>query len=356
MISFLFIFSPAVGFATASAPPVKWMVAHNVENEPFLELVRQYAGRIEEKTKGHVRIQIEPAGKFGDDTHYEAYKLVESGQAQFSQISIRGLGRTQPEILALDLPLLFSSYSQAVRFLDSPVAQKLKNEFLVSSKGKVRGLDFTFSGGYRKFLLKEPIQTLAALSEMKVRITDPTPPGPASQVQDSTKYFFDLLGLKSCSPSTHPDNCHTRRHSIERELNRIYVLRHTRAKVKERGMNVVLDSNHTLFLTMMVVNEKYLNSLSSENRQVVVSELHQLAIDERKLSVQLEQINREKLRKEGVQFVSLVPEDQKKMSEAARQTMDHFYPQFKAVIDAVRGIQIQPGEMVFGSLKDHSLN
>ncbi len=350
-LTLAFTLNPAV--AVTKAPiEAKWLVAHNAENEPVLDLLKDFATTIERKTKGKLRISIVPTPRSGfTDAHLKAYEDVARGDYQLSQISIRGLAQVAPNLQVLDLPFLFSSYSHSVKVFDGKIGANLKNSLLAQSKSKVRGIEFTYSGGFRKLFATDPVRNLESLRSMMVQFTDAAPNGELSSRTPAGRFFSDL-GMKGCDFKKHRQ-CAKEGMVIERELNRFAVLRKMRPEMRQ-GINTVIDTDHSLFLTLMVANEAFLNSLPDPIRHTLVSELHKLARAERELSVKLEQENRARLAAEGVRFVQLPPRDQMLMELAGQKTQNHFKA-YAETIQAIKGIKVKGTERLLGKVKDHTL-
>lgn len=340
--------------AAAAPPPIeaKWLVAHNAENEPILDLLHDFSATIEKKTDGRLRISVvtAPLSDSGD-THPKAFEEVAKGAYQLSQISIRGLAKAAPNLMVLDMPYLFTSYTHSAKVLDGPIGTALKNSLLSQSKNLVRGLDFTYSGGYRKLFSSSSVRSMEDLRRMSVRVTDLTPSG---EMNNRTPFgaFFNELGIKACNRQD--SSCQKNGVIMERELNRFAVLRGMRPDMR-RHLNVVVDTDHSLFLTLMVANEAFLNGLPDGIRHTLVTELHKLAKAERALSVQLEQENRRKLAKEGVEFISLPERERMLMEIAGQRTQSRFKDKMGETIQAIKGVKVKTTDRLFGKVKDHTL-
>ncbi len=71
----------------------------------------------------------------------------------------------------------------------------------------------------------------------------------------------------------------------EAELIRIETYRANYPEVFKK-IKTIVETNHNLFLTLLVVNGEFFDSLTSEQQNIISEEAHALALKERVLSIQ----------------------------------------------------------------------
>ena len=105
-------------FSTAAAQPIQMKFAHYAENPPGHLAAKQFAAKVEERTKGQVKISIYPANVLG------------SPPEQCEQVRLGAIDMTLPTQGALDkyvkafsvvmLPFMYDDYDHVYRTLDGP--------------------------------------------------------------------------------------------------------------------------------------------------------------------------------------------------------------------------------------------
>jgi TRAP-type transport system periplasmic protein len=126
-----------------------------------------FAKRVDELSKGEVKIEIFPAGVLG--THQSCQEQVAMGTLDFyittaGLVSVFDPKRTQE---LLELPYLFDNYSQAYAFMDLPFVAKYYEPLI--AKG-IRYLA-TWDNGFRHMTNNvRPINTPADMAGLKIRV------------------------------------------------------------------------------------------------------------------------------------------------------------------------------------------
>jgi TRAP-type C4-dicarboxylate transport system substrate-binding protein len=158
---------------------VSWVIAH----EPvhlFVRTARAFADEIEKTSKGKLVVEIltvsdylkrdsnavlEPNGDLGIETIFNA---LEEGRIAMSQTQTSVFGHINKNFFALDLPFLFRDHDHVSSVMEGPTGRELCES--LSEKSGLRGLAFTYSGGYRIIGSNRPVDTLTALQKSSVRI------------------------------------------------------------------------------------------------------------------------------------------------------------------------------------------
>jgi TRAP-type C4-dicarboxylate transport system substrate-binding protein len=65
------------------------------------------------------------------------------------------------DLLSLDMPFIFEDHDHATRVLEGEVGEFLLNK--ITEKSNVRGMAFTYSGGFRNILSSKKVSTLQGL-------------------------------------------------------------------------------------------------------------------------------------------------------------------------------------------------
>jgi TRAP-type transport system periplasmic protein len=305
---------------------IRWVVAHDRGNTPFAALNHDFAKKLEAKSHGRLSIDFLPSSEAADKLDEAAFQKVSEGRADMSQLSASEAGAH-----ALEMPYLFRSYEHAEAVLTGPVGRKLLTGVTEESRGKARALAFTYSGGYRMLAGK----AVAKASDFR-----------GLRARKSTSYlsgFLKELGASfvEAGPASRErpiDEVAAGRLDLEEtEINRLALVveQHPELAAKMGALNL---TRHRMYLTALVVNEKFLAGLPEDLRELLISESEALAAAERKLSIELEKKNLAVLAKKGVRVVEISDACRKAMAEAGERLLAKT-PALKPVVDEVRAVR-----------------
>jgi TRAP-type C4-dicarboxylate transport system substrate-binding protein len=284
-------------YAGPSAPKVqtiRWYVAHDRGDTPFTKIIRDFARGLEEKSSGALKVEfIDSSGVPQTGLDDAAYKQILDGGADMAQIPARSAG-----VGVFEMPFLFRSYDHAELIFNGPIGKKLLADVGAGSKQKVRGVAFTYSGGYRILVGRAPVRRASDLKNLRMRkgsgLEDLMTEWGVRQV-DSDPAFrgppvaqigAGLIDLE------------------ETEINRLAIIlkEHPDALKKVEFANL---TRHRMYVTAIVANEKFLAALPAAHRRLLLGEIEALAVAERRLSIGLEKSNLDLLVKGGLNVVEL---------------------------------------------------
>lgn len=255
---------------------IKWLIAH----EPvhlFLRTAEAFAADVKEKTNGELDIEIytatEYADKFNNGGKQNPMVHMERGNLEMSQLHISQLWKyNAPAFMALELPFLFADHDHATRVLEGNIGQ----DMLLSLKEKspARGLAFTYSGGYRVMVSNEEINELADFKNLSF-YTGTNPIG------------MDTIEVLGGQPDPHAIdhfwyNAKTKGDShdaVDTTVPRII------AQIDTSKKRHITDTKHSMFLTSIIVSEKWWSGLSDEVKEILATAATNAARLERKWSI-----------------------------------------------------------------------
>lgn len=298
---------------------IRWVLAHE-PYDLFLRAAEKFAAEVSEKTHGEIAIEVlgltEYTEKYLDGQQLDRYKikdLVNDGTIEMSQMYTTTLGLTDPDMFVLDMPFLFRDHEHVARVLDGAVGQQLMDQ--LAEKSEIKGLAFTYSGGFRAIVGNKVIEAVEDLEGMKVRVAH-------SPVAEATMRAFgaepvtlpieqlaDALGEKvvDSGESTYP---------------RIYSMR------QNETATVINHTEHSLFLTTIIMNKTLWNELTVEQQKIFADAALAAAHIERAES--LEDIDRTRTRAklDGIQVVDLDARTRARMQDVSTkvyQDLDHMF-------------------------------
>ena len=307
---------------------IRWVLAHE-PYDLFLRAAEKFAAEVSEKTHGKIAIEVlgltEYTEKYLNGQTLDRYKikdLVNDGTIEMSQMYTTTLGLVDQDMFVLDMPFLFTDHAHAARVLDGAIGQQLMDQ--LAEKSEIKGLAFTYSGGFRAIVGNKVIEAVEDLHGMKVRVAH-------SPVAEATIRAFGAepvvlpieqlagaLGDKSvdCGESTYP---------------RIYSMK------QNETASVINHTEHSLFLTTIIMNKGLWNELTVEQQKIFADAALSAAHVERAES--LEDIDRTRTRAklDGIQVVDLDDSVKNQLQELSASVYTELDSYFKpGLVDQIR--------------------
>jgi len=307
---------------------IRWVLAHE-PYDLFLRAAEKFAAEVSEKTHGKIAIEVlgltEYTEKYLNGQPLDRYKikdLVNDGTIEMSQMYTTTLGLVDQDMFVLDMPFLFTDHAHAARVLDGAVGQQLMDQ--LAEKSEIKGLAFTYSGGFRAIVGNKVIEAVEDLHGMKVRVAH-------SPVAEATIRAFGAepvvlpieqlagaLGDKSvdCGESTYP---------------RIYSMK------QNETASVINHTEHSLFLTTIIMNKGLWNELTVEQQKIFADAALSAAHVERAES--LEDIDRTRTRAklDGIRVVDLNDSLKDQLQELSASVYTELDSYFKpGLVDQIR--------------------
>ena len=150
---------------------IRWVIAH----EPldlFLRAAKDFQDYLNEaqsveKIEVEVMTLSEYSQKYNDGvvvTKHDLLDLMEQGKIEMNQMYTTWLAeRYDHDMLALDMPYIFEDHDHATRVLEGEVGEYLLDK--ITEKSNVRGMAFTYSGGFRNVVSSKSVSTLQDLTD-----------------------------------------------------------------------------------------------------------------------------------------------------------------------------------------------
>ena len=326
----------ALPFNAYALTQLDFLMAHKPENVDNVNLIQAFADRVKTRTGGEVVITPTfPVGSVDafENSHSAALKGVYLGTTAMSQISVKHFAKYSPAIEVLDMPMVFKSHDHATRVLDGDVGQNLRDTVFAETNGRIKGLSFTYSGGFRNVYSTKNIDSVADLKGQKMRLKG----GRLSQ--DA----MDHLGLDFVKTAPGHDFAGdwVNKHfdggieAEEAETLRIYSYKRQNPEMA-KTIKTVLETNHSLYLTMITINGDKFAALTPEQQQILQEEAAKLAVDERDLSIAQEATYRKELQADGVKFVTISDEDKQHLTAMGKAVQQKNHRYLGSWLDAIK--------------------
>lgn len=161
-----------------------------------------------------------------------------------TQVTVIG-GHLHDKFSTLDLPFLFDNHDHVTKVLDGEIGDDLCEE--LGEKTDVKGLAFTYSGGYRIVGSNHPIENLDELKDIAITTTA------------MTRKFFEKFTSKATSRMDQKVDQTAEQVANGGAIETTYL--------RFAGKNV-LKTNHSMFLTTILVGGPFFESLTAEQQVV----------------------------------------------------------------------------------------
>ncbi|MBL4846246.1 MAG: TRAP transporter substrate-binding protein [Planctomycetes bacterium] len=306
---------------------IRWVLAHDPPIV-FEDACRQFIETVRERTHGEVEVQLLTSdafmgGRGGEDlSRTELVQCLARGEVEMAHTYVSTLGSVHEPLWALELPFLFRDYDHAEKVLEGPMATRLMDDMAVHG---IRGLSFAYSGGFR--ILPSTGRRIEQLSDLAgLRIRTSGNPIPAE--------MYRRMGAIA-SPGALQ---HVAKRTLAGEIDAAEL---TFVRFLYTGLNevykVVNDTGHSLFMTMMAINEEFFRGLPEGHQEAIVEAGRRAGQIERGVSLAEEVRVKQALPELGVEIVSMDEARRAEFREVARSVYESFAPRFgQDIVDAVR--------------------
>ncbi|CAB4137467.1 DctP TRAP-type C4-dicarboxylate transport system, periplasmic component [uncultured Caudovirales phage] len=310
---------------------IRWVIAHEPLNL-FLRAAEDFERRVNEQQSEHkIEVEImtltEYSQRYNDGvvvTKHDLLDLMEAGKIEMSQMYTTWLAeKYEQDFLVFDLPFLFKDHDHATRVLEGEVGETLLTK--LTDKSNVRGLSFTYSGGFRQMIANKRVSTLEELAGTPVRSNR----NPVAQATISALGMKPVVAEVEDLRQVVVDG---QAEGGETNYPRMYPLR------QNEVTKTVIDTGHSLFLTSMIVGDRFWNTLSPETQAVIKQAAILAGREERAETIRDGARAEQRLvEEEGANIVKWTQEQR----EAAQAELAHVYEQFRdtftpGLVDKVR--------------------
>lgn len=307
---------------------ITWVLAHEPYNL-FLRAAEHFSKTVSERTNGAIEIEVlnntQWEQKYNNGVAIDRYKmldLVNEGVIEISQMYTTTLGQLDKNMYVLDMPFIFKDHEHAGRVLEGAAGRRLFDS--LESKSNVKGLAYTYSGGFRVIPGNEVIANLEQFKGMKVRVAncpvaeDTFRAVGADPVVIAIEKLADAIGSGQVDmgESTYP---------------RIYNMK------QNEVATVINHTEHSLFLTSIIINKGLWASLDAETQQIFADAAVEAARIERVESLDDVEVVQTQAKKDGIQVSFLSETERVKFKLATEVVYDQYQDYFSAgLVDEIK--------------------
>jgi TRAP-type transport system periplasmic protein len=309
---------------------IRWVLAHE-PIELFLRAAKRFTEEVNERAAGQLDIECMTLSEYAQRynggekvTKHDLLDLMESGAIEMSQMYTTWLGeRYSQNMRVLDLPFLFRDHDHASAVLDGEIGQCLLDDL---SKTGVKGLAFTYSGGFRMIPAVKAINSVADFGGLRIRSNRSPVAVDTLKAVGAEPVVMELEDISGAvrsgdivgGESTYP---------------RFYGLG------QNEVCDVINDTGHSLFLTSIITSQKFWDSLEPGLQAVVRLAASNAARFERVESVDDIALVQQRCRDEGIEVVKLPDDEVAKFKAATVPVYAKYEREFGGLIDRIQKTQ-----------------
>lgn len=295
------------------AGPTVIKLAHpNVPQHPMGQGFEKFKELVEERTNGEFRVDIFDSSKFGNfDSVVQGLQL---NMLQMGSAATPNLAPFSDQFLIFDLPFLIPDYEAADKITDGPIGMNATKA--LESSGIV-GLGYIEIGFRNLWNNKRAVSTLEDAKGLKIRSTP-------SKAHIATLKDLGMNPTPISWGEVYTALQQNTVDGIDIDLNLAW---HNNFPEVNNNLTMVnsLYSPH-----LVMISKRFLDSLSPENKKIIVDTFEEVKLYERKLIRDGAKDIIAKLPAKGVNVVTLTPEERARW---AKQT-EGVYKQFEKRIGA----------------------
>jgi len=299
---------------------LKWLIAHEPQHL-FKRAADAFAEKISARTNNEVQIDVLTEAEYKnqiDDSFsgkksQHLFSAIEENKIQLGHTNVHYFGSIDKNFHVFDMPFLFEDHEHASRVFDGEIGMTMASR--LANGSKMRGLCFTYSGGYRIIGSNEEFTSVEDLKGKRVRVNgNPvnadfmTAVGAIPKAQESYGYDEIISGNLEASETTY---------------------------IRFLGKHV-LKTEHNMFLTMIVINTQTWNSMTAETQLAFQEVAAEVAKLERQWSIEdAAKFERDSIAN-GVTINSISPEDKALLRKSSDQVYQNWNQYFApGLLDAI---------------------
>ena len=243
---------------------INWVLAHEPYHV-FIKAAKSFADEVFSETNGEYQINVITLAEWNEQAKQNVtihsvdkervVDLVDNGMIDIATTYANTLGKLDKDLYSLSMPFLFDSDEQARDIIDGPIGQHLLAK--LSDDSNVRGLAFTYSGGFRIVPSNHAIETLENFYKMNIGCGN-------NPVAIETFKSVEANPVAMYIEDLEKNIAQGRVQGGETTYTRFFVLGH------DKQTTHINDNEHSLFLTCLIINKQLWQSLG-ERVQTVFS-------------------------------------------------------------------------------------
>lgn len=300
--------------AFAEEYKIRWVLAHDPV-KAFDNAVSYFKETVEKETNGAVKVETLTVKQFNNGNRMsetQIYDRLKKGDFEMCQTFGTFLGSKSPAFWAFDLPFLFRDYDHAEKVITGPIGR----EILASlDKEQLHGMAITYSGGFRVIpSINKKLTKIEDFQGVNLRIP---------RFASVAGLMYEKLGAvpMPMSPEIASLNQASAAHRVdglETTLPRFWELENRQLS---RVVNV---TEHSLYVTALVINKKFFDNLPEKYRAIVQKAAERAAALERQDAIQLGEELKKEIAANGLTVVNMSKAERERFRKASSEVYSSF--------------------------------
>ena len=295
------------------------------EDHPQNQALTKLAADVEEKSGGHLKIELYPNSQLGSEDVY-----IDSIREGTVEMACHGTMMAEycPGINVAECPFLFDSWEHAQATLGGEIGQEITKD--LPEKGGVRCLAWT-ANGFRVVSSSKQTQSVEDLVGQRIRI-------PTTPLYVKT---FSALGVNPVSMTLSETYTAMETNVVDGQDNPYAT---DRASAFYEVQKYILETNHMFSPVEWCINEAYYKNLPDELKEVLSSCVKDAADYEWQLAIESEQEDKKFLQEQGMTVTECTDDMRKQMIDkvTAGGVYDWLYGEYpgtEQLADEIRNYQ-----------------
>src|SRR5476649_2136869 len=289
---------------------------------PTVVAVENLGKRMSAATNGRYSVAMYPSMQLGGEK--EAIEQAQVGAIQLARVSVGALGPVIDDLNVFNLPFLFRDTAHAQKVMDGAIGQELLDKVTNNPQAGLIGLCWMDAGARSMYDTKKPINSIADLKGMKVRVmgnpmfVDMMNDLGGNGIAMGYDQVFSALqtgvvdGAEHNPPSFVFDNHYT-------------VAKH------------LTLTEHLIVPEMVVFSKKAWDAMTPEDQGLLKKFSAEAQAEERVLWTEYEKKAMDKAIASGVTVTQLA--DKKAFQDAVKPVWDKYGPKFADVVKRIQEVQ-----------------
>jgi C4-dicarboxylate-binding protein DctP len=283
---------------------IRWLIAHEPKHL-FLRTAEAFAREIAASSDGRLTVEIVSMEDLGPqptviaeyqgqtyETTPHCLTHLDQGRVEMTQTQVYHYAMYNENFRVLDMPFLFRDHDHASRVLEGDIGRALLGS--LPRHGNLKGLAFTYSGGYRVIGTDQPISSLDDFNGLRIRTN-------ANPVNTDT---MTALGAEAVALQGYGYD----------EIRAGELDAADTTYLRFQGSHI-LKTYHSLFLTAIAMRDDFLQSLPADLQQLVQDAAFRAARIERQWSLEDTDRFEQEADANGVTITELTAQDTEQMQQ-----------------------------------------
>jgi TRAP-type C4-dicarboxylate transport system substrate-binding protein len=315
---------------------IRWLIAHQPV-ELFVRTAEAFKQELNKRLPGHFDLEIITAPEYVEqykgskelatildddlenvDAAVDALFNALDDDIHLSQTQVIMIGAKDRAFYTLDLPFMFDDHAHVKRVVEGPIGEEICAN--LEKTTTVKGLAFTYSGGYRVIGSNQAIASLSDLQDKRVIVVgNKTPRTETLEAVGAETIAVNplLWGGWDTIPTDGSAEC----------VETTYL----RSKV-----NHILKTNHSMFITTILTGKKFWATLSKEEQTAFEECAKITASIEREWAIADAAKFEADAEANGITITPLSEQDEVDMKHKARYTYLGFGAEYGDLIKRIR--------------------